>query len=75
MAILIPIYVKNNSENIYIDPEPQKSMCPLSTLSNLSTWCQVISKIQKSQKLVETTLQCWKHKSTASVTQILAGFL
>jgi hypothetical protein len=28
----------------------------LSTLSNRSTWCQVISKLQKSPKLVETTL-------------------
>jgi hypothetical protein len=31
-------------------------MGPLSKLSNLSTWCQVISKIQKGQKSTETTL-------------------
>jgi hypothetical protein len=41
-----------------MDPEPQKPMDPLSTLRILSTWCQVISKIQNSQKLTETTLLC-----------------
>ena len=42
--------------DIYIDPVPQKSMGCLSILSNLSTCCQVISKIQKCPKLVEATL-------------------
>ena len=44
MAITILIYFIN-SKNIYIDPEPQKLVGPLLTLSNLSTWCQVHSKI------------------------------
>jgi hypothetical protein len=39
-----------------MDLKPHKLMGPLSALSNLSTWCQVISKIQKSQKSTETTL-------------------
>jgi len=49
-------YILRNSENIYIDLKPQKSMGRLSTLNNRSTWCQVFSKLQKSPKLVETTL-------------------
>jgi hypothetical protein len=42
--------------NIYIDLQSQKLMGHLSTLSNLSTWCQVIFKIQKCLQLVEATL-------------------
>jgi hypothetical protein len=42
--------------DIYINPIPQKLISPLSTLSNLNTWCQVIPKIQKCSKLVEATL-------------------
>jgi len=49
MAILIPV-------NFYIDTEPQRSIGPLSTLSNLSTWCQVISRILKCLKLVKAIL-------------------
>jgi len=45
MAISIPIYYIYNSESIYMDLEPPNLMGPLSTLSNQSTWCQVISKL------------------------------
>ena len=38
--------------------EPQTSMGPHSTLSNLSTWGQVIPKTPKCLKLVEATLVC-----------------
>jgi hypothetical protein len=31
-----------------MDSEPPKLMGPLSTLSNQSTWCQFISKLQKA---------------------------
>jgi len=44
------------SENIYMDPEPQKLMGLLSILSNLSIWRQIISKIQKCPKPVKATL-------------------
>jgi hypothetical protein len=49
-------YIGINIANIYVDLESQKAIGPLSTLSNLSTWCQVISKIKKSQKSVKATL-------------------
>jgi len=47
MAISIPI-ILYNSENIYIDPKLQMLMGPLSILSNLSIWCQVIFKIKNA---------------------------
>jgi hypothetical protein len=39
-----------------MDPGPQKLMGPLSTLSCLGIWYQVIPNIQKCQKLAKATL-------------------
>ena len=55
IAILISIHLIKFL-NFYTDLEPQKSMSLLLTLSHLSTSCQAISKIQKSQKSVAVTL-------------------
>jgi hypothetical protein len=55
MAISIPI-IFINFEGIHIYQEHQNLMGPLSILSTLSAWCQVIFKIQKP-KLVKTTLE------------------
>lgn len=52
-----------NSVNIYIDPQCQKLIGVLSTLSNQSTWHHVICKIWKRPKLVAATL-IWLQYST-----------